>query len=146
VFKIPVGINVERKYINRYVCNNKDVDSIFDDFVKLDKINDTYNGESGILYYDNDNQPPPREILLTNITIISYINKPSLDNIKSLPLYYYTLEEGISTVGHREFYEMNNRKGYLIIVPETKLTEQVKKDICFEYYINHDTFMNCLPK
>lgn len=142
VFKIPVGINVERKYVNRYLSSSLSVSErkIMEDFVEIKDLKNNYVGESGILYYDNNNQLPPREILLTNIVIIPYTNNVPLNNIKTLPLYYYTLEECVPVVGHREFYEIKSRKGYLIIVPETKLTEQVKKDICFEYYINHETF------
>jgi hypothetical protein len=130
---------IPKKYSNRILAKQYPQWLISNyNFTSLKKLSSQYKGKYGILYCD---ELPSIELLLTNITIIPIDN--NYDKIRKeimgKKLYCYTIEELKTMIGHKDFYNIIGRDGYIIIVPETRLNDKVRNDICFEYYIN-DTF------
>ena len=121
--------NIETK-IPGYKCINVEK--------KIEGLN--YNENSSIIFTETI---PNRITLLTSIIIIpfsKYEEKIELiKKIKIYPVVYYTIEDleiKHLIVNPEKEIPLLHVFGYLILVPETKLNDKVRNDICFECYFN----------
>jgi GR25 family glycosyltransferase involved in LPS biosynthesis len=135
--KLDLKTRLKREIIYWNVINKEQGYKCINAEKKIEGLN--YNENSSIIFTETI---PNRTTLLTNIIIIpfsSYLEKTELiKKIKTYPLVYYTIEdlEMKRIVDPDIDIPLLSVKGYIFILPETRLNDKIRNDITFEGYLN----------